>query len=194
MDEVRKMSREIDYSKLIYHFKTSSITPINFIKFKGPFSISKEIRDSDKTLQEREEDQKKLKSSLGEITSGNPKHKGVYQLDTIESAKNLYDSRQKVIDLSNDNSRIKSEVNYKPKLNETEQGGTGLKILTPKQLLQRLPIAFAQLKVGNNSEYLLNEISRPSYLGWRTANFARTSSLAEQQFAGGLKCHDFTST
>ena len=188
------MSREIDYSKLIYHFKTSSITPINFIKFKGPFSISKEIRDSDKTLQEREEDQKKLKSSLGEITSGNPKHKGVYQLDTIESAKNLYDSRQKVIDLSNDNSRIKSEVNYKPKLNETEQGGTGLKILTPKQLLQRLPVAFAQLKVGNNSEYLLNEISRPSYLGWRTANFARTSSLAEQQFAGGLKCHDFTST
>ena len=178
------MSREIDYSKLIY-FETSSITPINFIKFKGPFSISKEIRDSDKTLQEIEEDQKKLKSSLGEITSGNPKHKEVYQLDTIESAN---------IDLSNDNSRIKSEVNYKPKQNETEQGGTGLKILTPKQLLQRLPIAFAQLKVGNNSEYLLNEISRSSYLGWRTANFARTSSLAEQQFVGGLKCHDFTST
>ena len=29
--------------------------------------------------------------------------------------------------------------------------GTGLKILTPKQLLQRLPIALAQVKVGNNS-------------------------------------------
>ena len=36
--------------------------------------------------------------------------------------------------------------------------GTGLKILTPKQMLQRLPIALAQVKAGNNSENLLNEI------------------------------------
>ena len=35
---------------------------------------------------------------------------------------------------------------------------TGLKILTPKQMLQRLPIALAQAKAGNNSEKLLNEI------------------------------------
>ena len=36
--------------------------------------------------------------------------------------------------------------------------GTGLKILTPKQMLQRLPIALAQVNAGNNSESLLNEI------------------------------------
>ena len=34
---------------------------------------------------------------------------------------------------------------------QTEQDGTGLKILTPKQLLQRLPIALTQVKAGNNS-------------------------------------------
>ena len=39
-----------------------------------------------------------------------------------------------------------------------KQEGTGLKILTPKQMLQRLPIALAQIKAGNNSESLLNEI------------------------------------
>ena len=39
-----------------------------------------------------------------------------------------------------------------------KQKGTGLKILTPKQMLQRLPIALAQIKAGNNSESLLNEI------------------------------------
>ena len=33
-------------------------------------------------------------------------------------------------------------------------------ILTPKQMLQRLPIALAQVKAGNNSENLLNEISQ----------------------------------
>ena len=36
--------------------------------------------------------------------------------------------------------------------------GTGLKILTPKQMLQRLPIAVAQIKAGNNSKTLLNGI------------------------------------
>ena len=34
--------------------------------------------------------------------------------------------------------------------------GTGLKILTPKKMLQRFPIALAQVKAGNNSENLLN--------------------------------------
>ena len=33
-----------------------------------------------------------------------------------------------------------------------------LKILTPKQMVQRLPIALAQVKTANNSESLLNEI------------------------------------
>ena len=37
-----------------------------------------------------------------------------------------------------------------------EQEGTGLKILTPNQMLKRLPIALAQVKADNNSESLLN--------------------------------------
>ena len=41
--------------------------------------------------------------------------------------------------------------------------GTGLKTLTPKQMLQTLPIALAQVKVGNNSESLLNEIRQIVY-------------------------------
>ena len=38
--------------------------------------------------------------------------------------------------------------------------GKGLKILTPNQMLSRLPISLAQLKAGNNSEKLKNEISK----------------------------------
>ena len=41
--------------------------------------------------------------------------------------------------------------------------GKGLKILTSKQILQRLPIALAQVKAGNNSENLLNEIRQIVY-------------------------------
>ena len=47
-------------------------------------------------------------------------------------------------------------TNYNVKQNETK--GKGLKILTPKKMLPRLPIALAQVKSGNNSENLLNEI------------------------------------
>ena len=50
-----------------------------------------------------------------------------------------------------------------PKRNKTKQDGTGLKILTPKQMLQRLPIALAQVKAGNNSESLLSEIRQIVY-------------------------------
>ena len=49
----------------------------------------------------------------------------------------------------------------KTKTKATE--GTRLKILTPKQMLQRLPVALAQAKTGNNSESLLNEIRQIVY-------------------------------
>ena len=41
--------------------------------------------------------------------------------------------------------------------------GKGLKILTPNQMLSRLPISLAQLKAGNNSEKLKNEIRQLLY-------------------------------
>ena len=41
---------------------------------------------------------------------------------------------------------------------DSKQEGTVLKILTPKQMLQRFPIALAQIKAGNNSKSLLNGI------------------------------------
>ena len=41
--------------------------------------------------------------------------------------------------------------------------GTGLKILTPKQMLQRLPLALAQVKAGNNADILLNKIRQIVY-------------------------------
>ena len=58
-----------------------------------------------------------------------------YQLDAKKNFETLYDSIQKVIDLFNDYAKIRSEAMF-----ETKQG-TGLKMITPKQMLQRLPIS-----------------------------------------------------
>ena len=41
---------------------------------------------------------------------------------------------------------------------DSKQEGTGLKILTPTQMFQILPISLAQIKAGNNSQILLNNI------------------------------------
>ena len=53
-------------------------------------------------------------------------------------------SREEVINFFRDYIEMLSDTNYDAKQNETK--GTGLKILTPKQMLQRLPIALAQVK------------------------------------------------
>ena len=47
--------------------------------------------------------------------------------------------------------------------NKQNQQGKGLKILTPDQMLSRLPITLAQLKAGNNSEKLKNETRQLLY-------------------------------
>ena len=52
--------------------------------------------------------------------------------------------------------------NMSKNIYESKQG-SGLKVLAPKQMLQRLPIALAQIKVGNNSESLLIEIRQIVY-------------------------------
>ena len=54
------------------------------------------------------------------------------------------------------------------KFNQLEQEGSGLKILTPNQVLSRLLISLAQLKAGNKSEKLKNEIRQILYSLFRS--------------------------
>ena len=57
------------------------------------------------------------------------------------------------------------------------QQGRGLKILTPNQMLSRLPISLAQLKSGNNSEKLKNEIMQLMYSLYRSKNLQNNSII-----------------
>ena len=58
--------------------------------------------------------------------------------------------------------------------NNQKQIGQGLKILTPDQMLSRLPITSAQLKAGNNSEKLKNEIRQLLHSLYRSKNLTKT--------------------
>ena len=59
--------------------------------------------------------------------------------------------------------KILNIVNEILTFNEQIKWGQGLKILTPNQMLSRLPISLAQLKTGNNSKKLKNEIRQLLY-------------------------------
>ena len=54
------------------------------------------------------------------------------------------------------------------------QQGQGLKILTPQQMITRLPILLAQLKAGNNSQKLKNEIKQLLYSLYRSTKLSIT--------------------
>ena len=165
MDDIREIDKKINYSNLTYCDITPGIRPIYLIEFRGSLDIFKVIENGDKAIETAEKEQIKLKSKSGKITSGNPKHKLQNQEVTIENVQNLSNLRQKVIDLFNDYSKIRSKAIYEIKQSNAnkETSGLGLKILTSKQMLQRLPIVLVQVKPGNNSENLLNEIRQIVY-------------------------------
>ena len=54
-----------------------------------------------------------------------------------------------------------------------KQQGQGLKILTPQQMITRLPILLAQFKAGNNSQKLKNEITQIVYSLYRSKNLSK---------------------
>ena len=58
------------------------------------------------------------------------------------------------------------------KIYESKQG-TRLKILTPKQILQRLPLSLSEISAGNNSESLLNEIRQIVYFLYQSKEITK---------------------
>ena len=77
--------------------------------------------------------------------------------------------RNEAIKFFNDYSLMMSKAKTKARATK----GTGLKILSPKQILQRLPIALAQIKAGNNSENLLNEIRQIVYSSYQSKEITK---------------------
>ena len=70
-------------------------------------------------------------------------------------------------------SQLESQESPAERRNQQEQG---LKILTPDQMLSKLPITLAQLKAGNNSQKLINEIRRLLYSLYRSKNYPKQSA------------------
>ena len=96
------------------------------------------------------------------LNKTNDKTKNIELVNMINSR--LKDLKEEIKNLPKKEIKIKNSdkiveiVEMILKFNKQNQQGKGLKILTPNQMLSRLPIALAQLEAGNNSEKLKNEI------------------------------------
>ena len=89
--------------------------------------------------------------------------------DLKNEIKNISEE-EKEIEKTNE---IKDVVEEILEFNKQNQQGQGLKILTPNQMLSRLPISLAQLKAGNNSEKLKNEIRQLLYSLYRSKKLTK---------------------
>ena len=109
------------------------------------------------------------------MTEGRRNEDQVYVIKKVldkmkKNIKNVPENRTFKIE---DNKKIINIVERIVYLNQLYQSGKRLKILTPDQMLSRLPITLAQLKAGNNSEKLKNEIRQLLYSLYRSKKLTK---------------------
>ena len=88
----------------------------------------------------------------------------------------MFNTEDEKLDIATgDDDKRKSVIEAISKLDDKEEPeiGKGLKIMTPKQMITRLPILLAQTQTGNNSQKLNNEIRQIIYSLYRSKNLSK---------------------
>ena len=165
LDKIEKLNNKIDYDNLEY-VVYSRKELIDFSGLKDPLTLLEDIKKGETTLEQTKNYQKNYLDYLKTIRKGN---KNVKQRETLANLNMFYNAREEAIKFIEDYGSMILEARKLAK----EQEGTGLKILTPNQMLKRLPIALAQIKAGNNSESLLNEIGQIVYSLYRSKEITK---------------------
>ena len=112
---------------------------VSFYEYKDSKELFNAIKDNQISFDDAVKRQNEILNKLSNIKIGK---KSTKQKETINDLEKFYISREEVINFFRDYGKMVLDAAYKSKQNETER--KGLKILTPKQILQRLPIALAQ--------------------------------------------------
>ena len=167
------MNNKIDFDDLEYVLLSNDIA-YNFFVEKDPISLLDDVKNGKTTLKKAKDSQENYRYYLNVIRKGN---KNDIQKITLTNVNMFYNARDNAIKFIED---FGSMILQARRLAQEEQKGTGaneiseqVKILTPNQMLKRLPIALAQVKAGNNSESLLNEIRQIVYSLYRSKEITK---------------------
>ena len=173
MNKIKVIDGWIETAPLICT-KTDGKTKYDFSKFTFPLKFGSKIYNYDLTLQKAQDNQQELKISINKLNNNyNPQkkekkkkkmthynafNKGIFPYIDGFQAKKEEDTDEEM------DTTIMPELESEESAAERRnQQGQGMKILTPNQMLSRLPISLAQLKAGNNSKKLKNEIRQLLY-------------------------------
>ena len=152
---------KIDYNDLNY-VVVGTGNKYSFDDLDDPLTFLNNIKKGEISMEKTMEQQYNFRKYLNLIRIGN---KNDNQKRTLANINVFYNARDSAIQFIHDYGRMILEAKKQALI---EQYGKGLKILTPNQMLKRLPKALAQVKAGNNSESLLNEIRQILYSLYRS--------------------------
>ena len=139
--------------------------------------IAEEETDINEELFKKHFKIEKPSDMLMYLNKTNDKEKNNELVNMINSG--LKDLEEEIKKMSEEEKRIEDPeliveiVEKILKFNKQNQEGQGLKILTPNQMLSRLPIYLAQLKTGNNSKKLKNGMRQLLYSLYRSKNMTK---------------------
>ena len=133
-EKINSLGKKVDTNKLVFKYK-GNISDEDFSKFDNALDLINKIRDGEISLNEAKDEQAKLKSSIGEMKKVQKRFLLKERREATTNIENLYNTRKAAIDCFDEYTSRQSEARRQAKI------GTGLKTLTPKQMLQRLPIA-----------------------------------------------------
>ena len=165
---IEEIEKNVDRDKMVYK---STNRNYDFRGFKTIRTYGNDIRNNVISLKAANLEQANLMAHLYDFTKNrkpqNPEQKKL-KCDVLNSVGSLAKGREPMYNA------FRSGIFHRL---ENSQEGEGvnemLKILTPNQMLKRLPIALAQVKAGNNSESLLNEIRQIVYSLYRSKEITK---------------------
>ena len=166
LDKIEEINNKIDYNNL-NNVVVGTGNEYNFNNLDDPLTLLNNIRKSKISMKKAIEQQYNFHKYLNLIPIGN---KNDNQKRNLANINIFYNVRDNAIQFIQDYGGMILEAKNQAL---EEQFGKGLKILTPNQMLKRLPIALAQVKTGNNSESLLNKIRQIVYSLYQSKEFTK---------------------
>ena len=169
LDKIEELNNKIDYNDLNY-FVVGTGDKYRFDDLDDPLTLLNNIKKGKISMGKAIEQQYNFRKYLNLIRIGN-KNDNQIDNDIIiqDYGGMILEARDQALE---------------------EQFGKGFKILTPNQMLKRLPITLAQTKAGNNSESLLNEIRQIVYSLYRSKEITKKVCNNIINDCNGIRTHN----
>ena len=164
---IEEIEKKVDRNRTVYKGTNKTY---DFRNYKTIRAFGNEIRNNIISLDTANIEQAKLLSYISDFMKTKPRdpEKRKLRADLLNSVTGLVNGREMVLNA------FKSGVFQVSKESQNGEGANEmLKIFTPNQMLKRLPIALAQVKAGNNSESILNEIRQIVYSLYRSKEITK---------------------